>query len=80
MITLSKTEVIFMLTMLQLTPELRQLLEVIACRGGDIDDDVADELRDMCTNYLDEIGYDEDYEPTKNGEKLEDLIDKLFVG
>lgn len=80
MITLSKTEVLFMLTMLQLTPELHQVLEAIADRGGDIDDDIADELRDICTDCLDEIGFDEDYEPMKNGEKLEGLIDKLFVG
>lgn len=80
MITLSRTEVLFMLMMLQLTPGLRQVLEAIADKGGDIDDDIADELRDLCTDRLDEIGFDENYEPTKDGEKLQGLIDKLFVG
>ncbi|BFN33308.1 hypothetical protein AAFX19_01895 [Vibrio harveyi] len=80
MITLSKTEVIFMLTMLRLTPEISQVLEAIADRGGDIDDDIADELRDMCTDCLDEIGFDENYDLINDGERLEKLIDKLFIG
>lgn len=69
-----------MLTMLQLTPSLRQVLEPISENGGDVDEDIADKLRDMCTDRLDEIGFDENYEPTGDGEKLEELIDKLFVG
>lgn len=80
MVTLSKTEVIFMLTMLRLTPEISQVLEAIADRGGDIDDDIADELRDMCTDCLDEIGFDENYDLINDGERLEKLIDKLFIG
>jgi NADPH-dependent glutamate synthase beta subunit-like oxidoreductase len=43
-------------------------------------EDIADELRDLCTDRLDEIGFGKNYEPTKEGEKLEDLIDKLFIG
>lgn len=69
-----------MLTMLRLTPEISQVLEAIADRGGDIDDDIADELRDMCTDCLDEIGFDENYDLTNDGERLEKLIDKLFIG
>lgn len=79
MIILSKTEILFMLAMLQLTPDLRLVLEVLATKGGEIDEDHADELRDLCTELLDEIGFDENYNPTKDGEKLEELIDKLFV-
>ncbi|CAK6716862.1 hypothetical protein HORM4_960004 [Vibrio harveyi] len=69
-----------MLTMLRLTPEISQVLEAIADRGGDIDDDIADELRDMCTDCLDEIGFDENYDLINDGERLEKLIDKLFIG
>ena len=80
MITLSKTEVLFMLTMLRLTPEMLLVLEVICDKGGVVDDDVADELRDLCTERLDEIGFDESYGLTNDGEKLEKLIDRLFIG
>ncbi|MEG3223875.1 hypothetical protein PD716_25120 [Vibrio gigantis] len=64
MIFLSNVDILFMLTMLQLTPDLRQVLETIAGKG-----DIDDELRDLCTECLYEIGYDENYEPTKDGEK-----------
>jgi len=79
MIYLSKYDVQFMLMMLQLTPELNQVLGTIA-EGGEIADDHADDLRDRCTDKLDEVGFDENYEPTENGRKLEALVDKLYIG
>jgi len=80
MITLSKSDIIFMLTILKLTPELHQVLERLVVSSGEVDEDTAEELRELCTECLDEVGFDENYEPTKDGEKLEELIDKLFVG
>jgi hypothetical protein len=29
---------------------------------------------------LDEAGFDENYEPTEDGSKLEALVDKLYIG
>lgn len=37
------------------------------------------ELRDACSDLLQRIGFDESYEPTKEGLVLERLIDELFV-
>lgn len=36
--------------------------------------------RDQCMDYLLMVGFDKDYNPTKEGEILEDLIDKLYTG
>lgn len=66
--------------MLQLTPELRQVLERIAISGGKVDEDQADELRDLCNDQLDVRGYDENYKLNDDGKKLELLADKLFTG
>lgn len=79
MIRLNRDDVLFMLMMLQLTPDLRQVLQSIS-EGGDISDDQADELRDCCTDRLDEVGFDESYKVTDAGAKLEALVDKLFIG
>ena len=46
----------------------------------DISVDLADELRDHCTDRLDTHGFDINYNPTEEGKRLEDLIDKLYVG
>ena len=45
-----------------------------------ISDDLADELRDLCTERLDTHGFGIDYNPTEEGIALEKLIDKLYVG
>ncbi len=79
MIYLSKHDVQFMLRILQLIPDLCQVLKAIA-EGGEITDDQADQLRDCCTGKLDEVGFDENYEPTDDGRRLEALIDKLYIG
>jgi len=79
MIQLNRNDVLFMLTMLQLTPCLSQALQEVSS-GGEILDDYADELRDCCTDCLDEVGFDESYELTEAGKKLERLIDTLFIG
>lgn len=37
------------------------------------------EMRDACSDLLQRIGFDENYEPTKEGVALESLIDRLLV-
>jgi hypothetical protein len=79
-IYLGSDEIKYMLMMLQLTPDLRQVLEQIARSGGKVDEDQADELRDLCNDQLDLCGYDESYKLNDDGKKLESLVDKLFIG
>lgn len=76
MIALSEGNVSFLLENLELTPELRQILAV----GGQVDDDTADVLRDLCTDLYDEVGLDAAYNPTRLGQQLNILIDKLYLG
>lgn len=81
MIVLTLQEIRFMLTVLSLTVDLRERLEaLISVQNKVISDDVADEFRDLCTERLDTHGFDENYNPTEEGEKLESLIDKLYIG
>lgn len=78
MIRLSHKEVSFLLELPNLTLELNQTLKSIP-KGGEISDLVADELRDLCLERMDVIGFDKNYVPTKLGAKLEMLIDRLLV-
>ena len=36
------------------------------------------ELRELCSNYLAEVGFDENYEANDKGKLLEELIDVLY--
>lgn len=81
MIILTLQETQFMLTVLTLTVDLRERLKgLISEENKVISDDVADELRDLCSERLDTHGFDENYNLTGEGEKLEALIDKLYIG
>lgn len=81
MIILTLQDIQFMLTVVTLTDDLRERLEVLASEQNKaISDDMADELRDLCADRLDTHGFDEDYNPTEEGERLEFLIDKLYIG
>jgi hypothetical protein len=40
----------------------------------------ADDIRDLCGEQLQIVGFDEGYELTNEGKILETLIDKFFVG
>ena len=42
-------------------------------------EDQADELRDLCGEQLQVVGFDQNYELTKEGKILESLIDKFFI-
>jgi hypothetical protein len=41
-------------------------------------DDVID-LRELCSDYLLEAGFDEDYVANEEGKILEQLVDKLYI-
>jgi hypothetical protein len=77
---LGREEVLYMLIILELPPDLRLVLEAISAEGGELNEDQADELRDLCNEKLDICGYDENYKLNENGKKLEALVDKLFIG
>lgn len=81
MLRISNKDAQFILTTLSVTAELRMIL---SNPDGDdfvrISDDVADQLRDLCTDRLDTHGFDENYEPNEEGRRLESLIDKLYTG
>lgn len=46
----------------------------------EISENQADEIRDLCGEQLQIVGFDEKYELTSEGQILESLIDKLFIG
>ena len=80
MIKVSKDDVQFMLIHLDLLPELLKLLQGCENEKLEITDDQADQLRDLCADKLPLVGFDENYVANDLGNKLEDLIDKLFIG
>ena len=45
-----------------------------------ISEDQADEIRDLCGDQLQLVGFDEKYDPTSEGKILEDLVDKFYIG
>ena len=45
-----------------------------------ISEDQADEIRDLCGEQLQLVGFDEKYDPTPEGKLLEDLVDKFYIG
>lgn len=45
-----------------------------------VSEDQANEIRDLCGEQLPIAGFDEKYELTPEGEILESLIDKFFIG
>lgn len=80
MIILKLKEIQFMLTVLSLTVDLRRILEaLVSAPNKVVSDCIADELRDLCADRLDTHGFDENYNPTEEGRKLESLIDTLYI-
>lgn len=79
MIIIKREDVLYMLLMLELTPDLRQVLKLISVGGGKLSEDQADELRDLCNDKLDVCGYDEQYKLNEDGKRLDALVDKLYI-
>ena len=44
----------------------------------EISDEDADTIRDICGEQLQKVGFDGDYNPTREGNILERLIDKFY--
>ncbi len=81
MVRLSRNDIEFMILNFDLPQKFCILLEKVRDTQDKImPDDVADKLRDICTEKLDTHGFDINYEPTEIGKKLEELIDKLYIG
>jgi hypothetical protein len=64
--------------------EFRKRLTFIANKIGysaflDLTEEDANYLRDACSEQLQRVGFDKDYELTNEGRILEDLIDKSFT-
>lgn len=43
----------------------------------DLDEDDAVDLRELCSSYLLEVGFDEEYNDNIKGKIIEELVDKL---
>jgi len=79
-INLSENEIKYILSSIPLKGDLRTKLNEYRGRGCFFLDDEADLLRDLCGERLETHGFQLDYTLTREGEILERLIDKLFVG
>ena len=85
MIKLSTEEVSYLLRSRFLSERLLSLLHNAEKNNAgsvvlDIQNEVADEFRDAFGERMQEVGFDKDYKPTTEGEILEALIDRFFVG
>ena len=80
MIKISKRNVEFILSNIYLPKHFSVLLNSASIKGILLSYDDADELRDLCTAFLDEYGFDENYVLTDKGEKAENLIEQLYIG
>ena len=84
LIELTDDEQQILVTSVPLPETLRSSVESARQSGRkwllDISEDDADEIRDLCADRLDEVGFDERYEPNKAGLLLEGLVDKFFTG
>ncbi len=79
MIRLSQGDIDFLLRILVLPPSLIESLERASAKGGTLEDRAADTIRDFCGERLQTHGIGLNYEPTKEGKKLEQMIDRLLV-
>ncbi len=80
MVFLGRGDTDFMLEVLDLSEELRERLQQTKNGQYQLTDEDADTLRDLCGDRLQTHGFDENYEHTEEGKRLEDLIDRLFTG
>lgn len=84
-IKLNKSEYVYLAHAPFLTEELKALLIHAVPQNNDrylltLSEEKADELRDLCGEQLQRVGFDEKYDPTLEGKMLESLIDKFFPG
>jgi hypothetical protein len=77
---LSDADAQFLLDVLDLTEALRKTVNELRMGRTQLSEDDAEKLRDLCGERLQTHGFGEGYEPTTEGRRLEELIDRLFVG
>ena len=80
MIKISKRDAEFILSNIYLPKYFKVLLNSASIEGILLSDEDADELRDLCTAFLDEYGFDANYVLTDKGKKAENLIEQLYIG
>ena len=80
MIRLSRDDADFLVAVLELPSALRQKLSDKGRQEISVSSDEANVLRDLCGERLQTHGFDKEYNPTEEGKRLENLVDKLFTG
>ena len=83
-VTLNREDYTYLCHATFLHDELKKIL-LSATRSSDhylinLSDDASEEIRDLCGEQLQLAGFNEKYELTSEGQTLERLIDKFFVG
>jgi hypothetical protein len=81
-IKLSKMEVAYLANTRFLPEDLAQMVSMAETTEGEarllkLDRDIAERFRDEFTTRLAKSGFGPDYEPTREGKLLEDLIDRF---
>jgi hypothetical protein len=83
-VELSQKEHEMLATTVQMPDALREVIRSARQAGRkwhlELSEDDADDIRDLCGDTLQQIGFDEHYEPNKAGWILEGLVDKFFTG
>ena len=78
MAKLLETDIQYMLSELKVPKHLAAKLKVGSQGLDKLTPEEFDILHDLCCEKLQVLGFDENYELTEVGKKLEDLIDKLY--
>lgn len=82
-VMLSKGEVLYLRNTDFLPQSLRQFIEPIQVEAEQVSvtvsRDVAERLRDVFTERLAKVGFDEGYDSTSEGAMLEGLIDRFYL-
>ena len=81
MTTLNLSDIFFMRAVLPLSEVHRELFVKLMSRNKrSITDEVSHELSKLCRNQLVTHGFNGDNSPTVEERKLEEILDKLYVG
>lgn len=79
--TLKVSELCYLLRVLDLGVSSRHTIEELKVDvGRALTEEQIDQIRDLCGERLQAVGFNEAYQPTEEGQLLEALIDKLYVG
>lgn len=83
-IKLNESEFSYICQATFLPEKLRSLFSKVQKQGASyllkISENEADQIRDLCGEHLQIVGFDEKYDLTPEGEVLEALVDKFFIG